>query len=390
MRLLAVAPGSTLQQRRTLGRLYEGELAGLRELGVELIHTGTPLEALRYPIRPDGVDVNAAAVEAAQSLRKEAILARVLVDHMRQQNLLAWNRIEVPEPTTPYTVFNNQVFTAWGFSYLSPLVYWKPHASTPTACPVVIDCYHDQCTPSHVASFAQRLQRVANRGTAQHRILGVIGARDFQRGAWDEARRKGFIVINFRQLFGEEALNVMAQIEELIRNVTGEREMTQQNTSFGDFARQIRDLKTNPVVAILRAIGFEALTALLLRSQGYERVELGRIVPWEQATRDVDVFGMKGDELRIVECKACHRKKSISPGDVRKFFTETVPATKLWLRSNNQAFKTARRRYGQPVRKGKTLATLCTGWSAREQTTGRLPESRKSPICYRMPSRLAA
>src|SRR5262249_21740057 len=93
-------------------------------------------------------------------------------------------------------------------------------------------------------------------------------------------------------------------------------------------------------VAILRSIGFEALAGLVLRSQGYEGVELGRIVPWDETKRDIDVFGFRGegDELRIIECKAYHKKKSVPADEVMKFFTETVPALKKQLRAQGKHF----------------------------------------------------
>jgi hypothetical protein len=94
----------------------------------------------------------------------------------------------------------------------------------------------------------------------------------------------------------------------------------------------VNELKSNPVVTTLRSIGFEVLSGFALRSLGYEGVELGRIVPWNETARDVDAFGFKGDELRVLECKAYHRKKSVSPDDVTKFFTRTVPSLKKWLR----------------------------------------------------------
>lgn len=336
LRLLAVSPTPATRQSQTLTRMYGGELAALIELGVTVIHPGTTLEALRSPVQltPDG---DAAAV-AAQNLRKEAIIARVLVDRMRQENVLAWNGAGLSEPDTPYIEFNGQVFTASGFSYLSPLVHWKQKAK-PTPCPVLIDCYYDQCTASQVASFEQRLERAACRGKSRMTVLGVIAARDFTTEAWDGARGHGFMAINLRQAFGSQALDVMAEIEGLIDYVKCGPESAGQERELDHLTSMIGELKVNPVVVSLRAIGFEILTGFTLRSLGYEQVELGRLVPWQQTARDVDVFGIRGDELYIIECKAYHGKKSISPDDVRKFFTETVPALQRWLRTNNRPFE---------------------------------------------------
>jgi hypothetical protein len=93
-------------------------------------------------------------------------------------------------------------------------------------------------------------------------------------------------------------------------------------------ANALKELKTNPVVVDLRSIALEALAALMLRSSGWEDVELGLLVPFQDTERDVDVHGYRSgrDECRLVECKAYHTKKELDPADVGKFFTETVPA----------------------------------------------------------------
>ena len=382
MRLLAVAPAAVLKPGRTLTRVYESELAGMCELGVEVAHPGTVLESVVRPDQGDGGagDVEAQVAAAAQSLRKELVLARVLVERMRQQNFLAWNQAEVPEPSIPYTIFNDQVFTASGFSYLSPVVRWKDGAKSPTPCPVVIDCYHDRCMLAQVQSFRQRIDRIANRGKSRQRVLGVIGAREFEREAWNEARKQGMVVVNFRQTFGDEALEVMAQIEELIRGVRADTEVTPNQTRFSEFSQLLEEVKSNPIVATLRAIGFEVLSGLIMRQEGYEQVELGRIARWQQTTRDIDVMGIKGDALRIIECKAYNGKKSISSDEVRKFFTETVPACKNWLRSTGRSFTLCIAEIWTTGRKGKDAGdTLYRLKRPRSDTWGicRIEEIKK-------------
>jgi hypothetical protein len=335
MRLLAVAP-TALTATHLGKRLYETDLAGLKELGVELIDEGTAQESLLSPTRPPELDVAAAGALAAQRLREEAVLARVLVERLRQQNLLAWNQVNVPETLTPYVVFNDQVFTASGFSYLSPLLRWKDSAGHPTPCPVLIDCYQAECTTAQVDSFSQRLDRVANRGRSKMPVLGIIAAKDFEKAAWDKSKRHGFVSINMRQMFGEEALEVMAQIEHLITGLRYSDDLHGQEEKFAKTAAAIQELKANPIVATVRSIGFEIVAALFMRSEGHEGVELGRVVPWKQTTRDVDAFGIRGGTLRIIECKAYHRRKSLTPEEVTKFFTETVPALKQYLRKSGK------------------------------------------------------
>lgn len=334
IRLLAVSP-STAANVGT--RLYEAELEGLKELGIRIIHEGTALESLVSPAIPDLKESDQIATIAAERLRYSALIARVLADMLRKQNLLSWNKVEMPDTEVPYVTFNGQVFTAYGFSYVKPLVRWNQTENKSIPCPVLIDCYHDVCALAEVQAFAQRIQRATNRGRSKLPSLGVIAARDFPEDAWAFARKQGLVTVNLRQAFGEEALEAMVLIEKLLHGLE-ENDKAEAIENFKSFSSMMDDLKTNPIVVALRSIGFEALSALILRSQGYEQVELGRHVPFGDTTRDVDVFGILGDELRIIECKAYHRRKSVLEDDVTKFFTQTVPALKKWLRSRDIEF----------------------------------------------------
>lgn len=167
-------------------------------------------------------------------------------------------------------------------------------------------------------------------------VLGLIAAGDFEKPAWDEAKKKGLLCINMRQMFGDEALELMGQVEKLLSGLGQNGNIQEQESRFAELTDTLKELKTNPIVTTIRSIGFEIVAALFLRSDGHERVELGRVVTWKNTSRDVDVFGLRGSGLRVIECKAYHRGKSISPDEVKKFFTETVPALKHELRDKGQ------------------------------------------------------
>lgn len=340
LRLMSVAPASAVPPEQSQrGPSYESELCSLEELGARVIQRGTALESVVAPgaTSPDE-DLDALACKAIDHIRYEALLAHILTERLRRQNLLSWNRIEVPELENPYVVFNGQVFSAYGFSYLGSLKHWKEGAKTPTPCPIVIDCYHGVCSLPQVDSFLQRIERATIRRRKQQPVIGVIAARDFRRDAWNKARRESLMTVSFRQMFGDEALDTMIEVERLLGDFGQSTPKDSQNR-FVEVTKLMEELRTNPVIVDLRAIGLEVMCALILQSQGFATPELGRIVPWNDTTRDVDVFAIRGDdELRIVECKAYHRRKSLLDSDVRKFFTETVPALKRWLKEKDRAF----------------------------------------------------
>lgn len=337
LRFLAVSPEATPSGNGGIRRFYDKELVGLKELGVRVVHENSALESLVSPAIPDHVDANEVALIAFRRLRDSALVTRILADHFRRQNVLAWNRVEMPDFDKPYVTFNGQVFSGFGFCYLSPLVRWKKDADQPTPCPVLIDCYHNVCAQSHVESFAQRIERATIRGKNRLPVLGLVAARDFDRDAWNDARKRGLMTVSLRQQFGDEALDAMVMIESLMHGLGRTEELAPEDR-FEEFSELLTKLKTNPVVVALRSIGFEALAGLILRAEGYEQVELGRIVPWRETTRDVDVYGIRGDELKVIECKAYHRRKSVLGEDVRKFFGQTVPALKAWLRERDRSF----------------------------------------------------
>jgi len=341
MKLLAVSEdGSGVHASK---RRYEHELAALEEIGVTVIHRHSPLESVAALPSVNGEDADELANLASTSVRREVLLTRVFGERLRKQNMCSWNLLELPDAEQPYRTFNGQVFSSYAFSYLSPLVRWKKGSSQPTACPVLIDVHQGVCFQPNVDSFLQRIGRATRRGRSFLPSLGVIAAKDFATDAWKHARRKGLMTVSFRQIFGDEALEAMVQVEELLHCVKKGEASSTVEQQFQTYSVLLEELKTNPVVATLRAIALEAIGGLALRSRGYECVELGRIVPWKDTTRDVDVFGFRDDELRILECKAYHKHKSIPPEDVTKFFTQTVPALKKWIVAKGmRKFKTCR------------------------------------------------
>ena len=75
---------------------------------------------------------------------------------------------------------------------------------------------------------------------------------------------------------------------------------------------------------------------------GYQNCGLGKDVPFNDTTRDVDVYGWRGDIVRLIECKANNAGAELEEGDVKKFFTETVPSFLAWMKVTGQAFKTCK------------------------------------------------
>ena len=311
---------------------FEQELAALGEFGIDSDSLASG-DRFLFARRVDIELAATAALQAVTRRRIECLLARILVDTLRRQNILSWNRYEVASPTDGAVYFNKHAFSAFGYSYLDPMVV-RNDRGRDVGCPVLIDVFADTCNAHHLEGFCERLLRATFRGRSRQRHLGVIAAPDFQVDAWNAARQRKLWTVNLRQMFGDQALDALAEVEKLLREVDAG---TQDGREIQSITRLLSELKANPIVTTLRSISFEAVAALVARSLGCEGVGLALDVPFQQTTRDVDVYGRRGNELWIIECKAIAANKDLDPADVRKFYAETLPAYVRYYRSRESA-----------------------------------------------------
>lgn len=304
------------------GPSYSEECEALQELGVTLHRGSWGFDFFVAASRVLTETTEELAHKAAARQRVEVMLTRMLTNHYREQNLVESRRSNQATPEEGFVEYNDQIFSAFGFTFLNPFVHWTGKSQKP--CSVVFDVHTGRCEDIDVRSFHQRMERASHRGDSRIPILGVIGAREFSAEAWKTARAHRMATVNFRQLFGDTTIEALKQTELILADLDAAR------TDTGYLAELLDDLKGNPIVTHLRSIAFEVLAALAIRADGWESVGLNLDVPFSSAegetTRDVDVYGVKGDEARVVECKAYHSAKEVTSEEVRKFFTETIPA----------------------------------------------------------------
>ncbi|MCH8148038.1 MAG: hypothetical protein IH987_08620 [Planctomycetes bacterium] len=275
-----------------------------------------------------GTDQSGAiAFQEYGSKANENILSKLILDSYRRSNIVSWGGCSVASLQRGYTDFNNQAFSAIAYSYLAPFLRWREGRNRPISCPVLFDVHSRECTVDDVEAFQCRLKRVA-RGDRSWRLLGLIASPDFEAKAWDSAKRNGFITINLRQMVGDAALEMLAGVEEIVRNLPGSYDRV-ESADTNRLAECLAQLDKNRFVVELRSIAFETVAALILRSMPAENVEIGMLVPWKKnEQREVDVVGEQegGEKLYIIECKAVRADKELEPTDVTKFFTQSVPA----------------------------------------------------------------
>lgn len=321
-RLLA-APNKRSSSRN---HSYEHEVGFLKDLRVCQIHSEhSRLERLtRFGVLDD--EGHALAQARRAQLIVEEHLAGMLLKQMREQNILSWNGTIASAKGRGVVSFNEHAFSAYGFSYLEPIMRRK-EGDKPKPAPAVLDVYARTCSIGDVEGLLHRIQRIFGNPKTGLPVLGILAAFDFAKGAWEAAKRKGLWVINLRQTLGEPALEALIQAETLFRRLGEEGDDSSAN-DIGDFANTLDALRIHPHVALLRSVGFEIAAAALVQADGFSDVGMGELFPWKDSEREVDVVGKrKGNtELFLVECKGEYEGKPLGSDRVRKFFAETVPA----------------------------------------------------------------
>ena len=299
-------------------------LLALEELVGERKFIGTSLELVANRHGPDSSHVYQLALTAAGERITETLLARFLLRHYRLQSLLSWQRGEAADGAIGYLPFNGFAFSASGFSWLRPLVGVRNGTSRPK--PVLLDVYNRDCYLEDVDGFVERVDRAGR--VAKLVPLPIVAATTFTQDAFNRAKREGLLAIRLRDLFGDAAIEALGHIESLARGVSALDVDQSVELDEGGFTTLFGSLKTHPFISDLRGMALEAVSALLIRAQGWEDVKMGLDVPYEGTTRDIDVLGTRhgGEDLAVVECKAIASDAELPSHDVVKFYTETVPA----------------------------------------------------------------
>ncbi|HSY20250.1 MAG TPA: hypothetical protein VK815_18035 [Candidatus Acidoferrales bacterium] len=307
---------------------YSGhDIDALTELGLGRLEAD---DSVLKRFSADSLDLatsHALAIRSNARFLAEVALARILFEQLRHQNVISWNKKAMPDKAASLVSFNNFLFSATGFSWLRPMLRFNK-SEKPKATPAVLDVIAKLCEVYDVDSFAERIQRAGQNKNSKLAILGIIAAFDFTKAAWKKAKAEGYVAINLRQHFGDAAFEALVVVQEILKNVAGEPAKA-KDEDYQKLADTLEQLKCNPYVVDLRSLGFESVSGLLLRTKGYENVQLNLKVAHDSGEeREVDVCGDRNgrSELFVVECKAESSNKMLAGEFVQKFYTETVPA----------------------------------------------------------------
>jgi len=289
---------------------------------------GERLERMKAP-KVKGDQATAIAIERCGELDVAQQMAAVVMQQLKNQNLIAWNDSPEIRRESYGVIFNNYVFSEASFTWLRPTNFRPTSKGTREAVPMVMDCYARRVELYDVEGFLVRLERAGEHNKKKQTFYGVLVGQHFSKDALNRAKREGLHLIHLGQMFGDDAMKLVQQYSELAQSVTGNMDRLDPK-KFDLITDSLTDLKSSPIVKDLRSIGFEILASLLLRSENYANVKMNLNVPFLETTREIDATGKRMTEgtvvHRVVECKAHGARIDLTEEEVKKFFTETVPA----------------------------------------------------------------
>ena len=284
------------------GTFLKRELSAIEEVGLgRFDNSGTHrqrLVRLKELESDENLDL---AVELLVQREAEQHWLKLVLDQLRRNNMVAWN-----SSCKHGEIFNNHYFTAKAFSFLRPLTRFQNQKPVP--CPTVFEILNRKAEVFDVEGFIERMFRAGANNRRKLRMLGLIGAPSFSPEAFELARGNGLIVINFRENFGEVALELMVSAEQLLTVCNETVHHTPRTTEVASAARRftksIRELRNHPMITTLSGLAFEALCCAVLRSSGYEGVETGLRVPFLDKEKKATAFLRAKGKNNISECRA--------------------------------------------------------------------------------------
>ncbi len=355
--LAATLDPSKYPEQRSLA----DELLVLAELGIGKIDTfgnSTP-RLVRPAIHGKDESVAWGHRLAGRKLLDQQ-LTKLLFQTYKRQNVVSWGYASAGDAEHQY---NGQWFSAHGYCWLRPMLTLRKGAE-PAPCPAVFDVRSTAATVIDVEAFAARIKNAGYRPNSDLRILGIMAARYFEPDAFAKGKKLGFVMVNFHEEIGDEAMEALAAVE---RIVTAAPETAAERPDFIDLFTKLR---YHPQAKELASLAFEGFTTAVAQADGWSNVHSNlqvRLGDKENGTwRDVDVTGQRGDHHLAIECKAYARTKALEIGDVTKFFKQTVPS---YLKHYSQT-------------------KMVTGLTAEIWTTGIVTDDCKAKLAKIRPTRV--
>ena len=140
---------------------FAAEIAALAEIGIKVGDGGLQHEYLFSAGKESSPrERETKALSALDTLRRERIVSRLIVERLRQQNVISWNGAELPRGDQGFVTRNGQIFSATAFTFLAPMVRFNKASAKMTPSLVLVDTYAGTCkySTSRLFSLEQTLR----------------------------------------------------------------------------------------------------------------------------------------------------------------------------------------------------------------------------------------
>jgi hypothetical protein len=247
------------------GVRFDRELTAIEEAGIGAIDdTGTARKRL-VRMRYKGTEESKAlGFKLVAEVEIKRHLLALLLQHYKQQNIIAWN---TPEPGEPNVYNDGQLFDFMAYTRLRPLR--RKSGESWKSGPVPFDVLGRAAELFDVEGFIERLHRAGDHKGSRFRPLGVMGARSFSPEALKRGKEFGLVLVNFKELFGETGLDAITKAQELMATLAGGNDAA-VGTVADQLAESVASLKGNSMVGALCGVAFETLAVAILRGRQCE------------------------------------------------------------------------------------------------------------------------
>ncbi len=301
------------------------EMAALAEVGFRHEAPNTTLSRLVKKGGNPSTNLRPTNESLAQRVA-ESRITQILGEHFRRQSLISWSSLNVADAQNCAFEFNNFACSGFAFSFVRPLLKVRQGRS-PAPTPVMFDVYARCCHQEDVEGFVERLERAQHSKKLPSPLLGVLAAYDLTKASLQVAKKAGLLAINLTDFFGKPALDALIVMESLL--LQHEADVSKDTIAKADdLEKALHQLHSHPLIADIKGFALECVAALIIKADGWEDVRTGVNVKFATTTRDVDVVGIKhgGTKVRLIECKAHRKDIPVSSSEIKKFYTEAVPA----------------------------------------------------------------
>ncbi|MFW7418398.1 hypothetical protein [Vagococcus fluvialis] len=268
---------------------------------------------------------NGALSDRKQQLNISKDILKDSISVLEKMSIVGWNSsyvTDVADITKNDNHFNNYFFNAIGYSYSYDNYYYDKN-NIKKGMPVLMDIIiHREVKMYDVISFHIRINNVKNKfkKDKKRRIVPILFVISIDKDAFEFCKRKGFLIINLTELFGNSNTKTIKSILSITT--------TENTKSFEEYFKLIQnDGRFNNVRGLL----FNYMMAQMIANMVVEKVEIGKkFRNSNKESCECDILIPNSNCIVIFETKGYAKKTLVKLGEnketkdsVKRFFERT-------------------------------------------------------------------